>query len=71
MRQFVEKSIFRNMGHPDRRTEFQHSTALTKHIVDIYLKVRLHHFAKQHNINTKKKKFLRAKCTKFIHFTHQ
>lgn len=70
MRQFVDKPIFRNMGHPNHIVECEHSITLTKAILNIYLKVRLHHIARQHNVNSKKK-FLRSKCTKLIHFTNQ
>lgn len=70
MRQFVEKPVFLDMGHSSCSIECDHSLSLLKIVVTIYLKVRLHHIAKEHNINTKSK-FLRSKCTKLVHFAHQ
>lgn len=70
MRQFVEKPVFCNMGHSAVQIEGEHSLKLLKPVLTTYLKVRLHHVAKQHNVNNKRK-FLRSKCTKLVHFTHQ
>lgn len=70
MRQFIEKPVFRDMGHQASDIECDHALSLLKLVLTTYLKVRLHHIAKVHNVNTKCK-FLRSKCTKLIHFAHQ
>lgn len=50
MRQFVDVTIFHDMGHTSHIVECEHSMSLTKAILNIYLKVRLHHIAKMKNI---------------------
>lgn len=70
MRQFVENPVFRNMGHSSGTIECDHSLSLLKIVLTIYLKVRLHHIAKEHNMNSRTQ-FLRSKCTKLVLFAHQ
>lgn len=71
MRDLVAEKLFDDMsGHNSKFVESEHRLLLIKNIVTLYLKIRLYHIAKHHNMN-KKNTFLRSKLTKLIHFSSQ
>lgn len=70
MRNLVFENLFNSMSHSCNLIDSEHRVLLIKTILTCYLKIRLHHISKHHNIN-KKKKFVRSKLTKLIHFTNQ
>lgn len=70
MRKFTDENLFSNMMHTSQAIDCEHRLTIIKRIVNMYLNIRLRHIANQHNVNTKKK-YIRAKLTKLIHFSNQ
>lgn len=70
MRNLSDENLFSSMSHPSIFIDSEHRISIIKTILTCYLKIRLHHISKKHNIN-KTNKFVRAKLTKLIHYTNQ
>lgn len=70
MRNLTYENLFNSLSHPCNLVDSEHRILLIKTILTCFLKIRLHHISKHHNIN-KKSTFVRSKLTKLIHFTNQ